>query len=248
MVFKIQRHSNIVIKEYRMIDEVRKKLDEKLDGLKMIGEINRRLKNGETVELECIDVEGLGNSIWGLNKSMLEEVDRFVVSSVYRDWVNINDDSFHLDTDDLKYFKIKENDSKKTFNDLFNLVVQAIKDGVIDSMILSNEGGVIKIFYGDQFSTFTDNSSLLEENIKFVKSLYDKVTTLEIDSEECMYKLIKGAIIELTNGSKLKFIEGMDDGAVITENEDGTQYILDYQILKGSKVKQRKYKWRSINK
>lgn len=215
------------------------------------------LERKERVSLECIDPNGF-DSENPINKFILK-LDNIIIKKAILGWVgcrdkfvvdapteeiegsSLNENSFIIFEDELKYFKIKE--PEYTFNDLIDVAVQAYKDGYIRLMRLDND--VLDISYnidGDGLCGFL--TSKTEESgyqfyqyIRDINSLYTE--TFVIESKEDMYRIGDEYEIVLSNG------EDVSEMIIVTENYPYTSYgdrliPVRFEFLKGATVTQKR--------
>lgn len=138
-----------------------------------IKEIEGKLKNGENVDLECVNIDGL----LGVNKSDSNEWKSELAKGFVRvAWaekstgtiriISSGEFGLFLTCEDLKFFRIKEEspyiEDNTTFNDLIDVAVQAMKEGKLYFRFLSDE----------QVSFSTDNKE--EGRINVLKRSCDK--------------------------------------------------------------------------
>ena len=140
----------------------------------MINKIIEMLEREERVALDFVDRHAF------LNQDHENECDREAVAAIAKSSLVVKsilgggaalaleDDRYCIPEKDYKYFKIKE----PTFNDLIDVAVQAVKDGVIAVWIITS--GALKFSPADALnntSTYYDDE-FISDGIWHIKSLY----------------------------------------------------------------------------
>ena len=213
----------------------------------MIDRIKEMLERGERVALKCVDRDGFLYADCGefFDENSIILSTPLVVEGVvdYCDAVSIKGCSYVISFDELEYFKIKE--PEYTFNDLIDVAVQAVKDGVIDIKTLCMDSIRFTPIYDiDNVATYFYNE--YADGFDYIKSLYTE--TFVIESESDIKKTKEGASVELANGnvfivnkSKHESL-AMKDGSKATglTFKDSNNFWITYSLfeLKGATVTQ----------
>lgn len=156
------------------------------------------LKVGD--ELVCIDRDGfLSASTSSCHLRVLKGLidSQIIVSGIVNSAVCIKGSNHCLYPRNLKHFKKKEEPS---FNDLIDVAVQAVKDGVIATLVV-NKGGIEFTSISDRKYYAISSGDFTSRDIDVIQSLYKE--TFVIESEEDIKRIIKGARITLTNDNLL---------------------------------------------
>ena len=208
--------------------------------------IKEMLERGERVELECVDRDGF-EGLFSDNKKILQlseiiiagydEVGKgfdLAVGSYELNNLNLRISNAFICDSELEHFKIKE--PEYTFNDLIDVAVQAVKDGVIDIKTLCmdsirftprDETDNVATYFDDEYAYGFD----------YIKSLYTE--TFVIESKEDMYRIGDEYEIVLSNG------EDVSEMIIVTENYPYTSYgdrliPVRFEFLKGATVTQKR--------
>ena len=155
------------------------------------------LGRDERVELECVDEEAMIAS----NKSYADVLLSMplIVSHIFTNKIVFNNGLF-IRENNLKNFKIKE--PGHTFNDLIDVAVQAMKDGIIYFRFLSDAQISFSTSSGEDAATFkvTDGAEGISDAIYLINSLYTETFVIESEDHIEMVKL--KASVRLTNGNE----------------------------------------------
>ena len=187
------------------------------------------LGRDECVELVCIDREEFlsDDPYYEYSNSTMLYFNKIIVDSVVGRFINIKDPLGYRDftiTDyELRYFKIKE----PTFNELIDVAVQAVKDGVIDIKTLCMDS--IRFTPRDEtdnVATYFDDE--YADSFDYIKSLYTETFTIE----EHRFPELKVGGIFTQNGNDVVLDADRIDAIMNTP----------LFLIKGAKVTQKKGK------
>lgn len=171
------------------------------------------MKKGVFLEIFSLKPDCIGNDIFLYSKEMID-----ISKSLKRS----------------DYFKKKEQ-TQYTFNDLIDVVVQAVKDKVINGAnIRLHEIGFMHNKTHYKLMPAFD----CKEQIDFIQSLYKE--TFVIECEDDVNRVKKGAEITLSNGNKsivARSIVNRTNGNRMLEIK-GCHYFLQFFTLKGATVEQ----------
>ena len=198
------------------------------------------LERGERVELELADKigfieQGASHHVAdglqrGINTVCSVDSDNNVVirASGLDDMLLAENDCY------LKYFKIKE--PEYTFNDLIDVAVQAMKDGIIYFRFLSDAQISFSTSSGEDAATFkvTDGAEGISDAIYLINSLYTETFVIESEDHIEMVKL--KASVRLTNGNE--FIVDNATSKFLTSSTSFEK--LTILALKGATVTQKR--------
>ena len=218
----------------------------------MINEIKRRLDAGKKVELECIDRDGFVSNEINRTANMLilnqeslivqvvhEEVERVVLEGVISP-VTSNTINF----DELKFFKIKE----QNFDDLIKEAVNAVRNNIIQSFeriqsleyakSITERNLIFLIKHDGERVVFGYDQA--QDGINYLESLATE--TFVIESPDNILNCKGGANIVFSNGAKAEFLEPYNNGkkAGILFLDSGTGFNIPFELLKGATVTQKR--------
>lgn len=205
------------------------------------------LERGERVELECINPDGFARHGY-VNERLLIH-GKMNIGGYYEDEFSLRLDDEELDSlnicraqayindYELEYFKIKE--SKRNFNDLIDVAVQAMKDGIIYFRFLSDAQISFSTSSGEDAATFkvTDGAEGISEAIYLINSLYTE--TFVIKSEEDLNKLKTNAVVTLKNNEEIVFSNKFEDGFFF-DIDSFNSTTIPFIALKGATVTQKR--------
>ncbi|NLD08911.1 MAG: hypothetical protein GX667_04885 [Xanthomonadaceae bacterium] len=201
----------------------------------MIDRIKEMLEREERVALDFVDRHAF------LNQDHENEYDREAVAAIAKSSLVVKsilgggaalvleDDRYCIPEKDYKYFKIKE----PTFNDLIDVAVQAVKDGVIDIKTLCMDSiRFTPIYDTDNVATYFDDE--YADGFDYIKSLYTE--TFVIESEEDILNVKDEAEILFLNGEKGIFADSTKDGHYGFILIANVVHRIPFPLLKGATV------------
>ena len=200
------------------------------------------LERGERVELVCTDRDAFIDSdpeFYEMNSSMCR-FDYLVVNKASKfDCVMVSSPdmlhSFALMDSDLRYFKIKG----PTFNDLIDIAVQAVKDGVIDIKTLCmdsirftprDETDNVATYFGDEYA----------DGFDYIKSLYTETFVIESEENTDKIDVFKCPRFELKNGVRGTIQKCFNNKEFSVQFEDKSWGNIAFMVLKGATVTQKR--------
>lgn len=211
----------------------------------MIEEIRKEMRLKNEVFLECIDEEGFLNPLdcagnKEINREILSQKQFKVSHTAIDDTVylcgELADGSCNcINSDELKYFRIKRQDSQEpSFSDLIDVAVQALKDGILMELEIREDrfiSGAIKegLSPTRHFSTGSQSGGIAER-IQFIRNLYTESFTIEVEDD--IIRINEDAKTVMMNGHKFH-------GNEFKEFASSDIKTL-FSLLKGSMVTQKK--------
>lgn len=170
----------------------------------IIENIESNLKFGMKVKLECINEESFltdDNTSRYINQVVLDSslcVEKVCLDD---DEIILKDCDYSILFEELKYFKIVD----PTFNDLIDITIKAVKDGLIEIKNLT-DNNLEFILTKNPFreSRYTSSTNyMIIQGIDYIKRLY----RLTINNEEDIKRIKEGDTGVLANGNEFKVIE-----------------------------------------
>ena len=209
-------------------------------------EVKKEMDANEEVELECINEAGFislykcngENNKIILNQGVLA-VERVCSSKefVYLKGVISPSISNVISFEELKYFRIKR--PTPTFDDLIDVVSQALKDRVEFGGVELHQGGLnFENFHDD--AIYPQDQYGIEKTIGWIKALYTETfvisnldSLLEIDVFKCPK-------FELENGVKGTIQASVNNKEFSVQFEDKSWGSVGFMVLKGAIVTQKR--------
>lgn len=196
----------------------------------IIQNIESNLKFGMKVKLECINEESFltdDNTSRYINQVVLDSslcVEKVCLDD---DEIILKDCDYSILFEELKYFKIVD----PTFNDLIDITIKAVKDGLIEIKNLTDsylEFNLTNKPY-DLRHDYSYNSNEIDKGVDFIKRLY-KFT---INNVEDIKRIKIKSNVTLSNGNSFIVDNVSDEFVTPTDSFDK----LSFLSLKGAVVR-----------
>lgn len=196
----------------------------------IIENIESNLKFGMKVKLECINEESFltdDNTSRYINQVVLDSslcVEKVCLDD---DEIILKDCDYSILFEELKYFKIVD----PTFNDLIDITIKAVKDGLIEIKNLTDsylEFNLTNKPY-DLRHDYSYNSNEIDKGVDFIKRLY-KFT---INNVEDIKRIKIKSNVTLSNGNSFIVDNVSDEFVTPTDSFDK----LSFLSLKGAVVR-----------